>query len=208
MSNDSNENVAVQSDVASALSTVLALLLQDRRLSQVDVDTLPWDRPIFVLRSAYMERLRSLLRIVLARTPVPPLHIMSHARDEGAIRAMANGALTYYPYPTPGPYRLEEMPSEMLDRLQSVGFGALVFLDAGNAGEGLDDVQRLLAAIGATQMVAYRADGTFAQAQDWRRHRLATAAFYRLIEWYHAKLDPGFPDGPVVPGDVLATVRR
>ena len=28
--------------------------------------------------------------------------------------------------------------------------------------------------------------------------RLAETAFVRLMEWYHLRLDPGFPDGPVL----------
>ena len=43
---------------ARSLRTVLDLLLQDIPLRPVDPATLPWDRPILILRSANMGRLR------------------------------------------------------------------------------------------------------------------------------------------------------
>jgi FkbM family methyltransferase len=196
-----------RSDVAQSLSTVLTLLLQERTLQEVDVEALSWDRPVLVVRSAHMGRFDAFLKTVLARRPMPSLHVLSHARDEQAIKAMTGAPLTFYAYPTPGAYRLEEIPPNMLAALKAVGFGTLVFLDAGQNDEGLDQVQRLLAAISDAGVVSYRAGGSFsdranggfARAADWRRHHLAASAFQRLIEWYHHRLDPGFTDGPVVP---------
>lgn len=179
-------------ETAGALSTVLALLLQDRALPTIDTESLAWDRPMFVLRSAHMERMQTFLDVVRTHAPAPPLHIMSHARDEQTIRAMAGNDITFYPYPTPGRYTLEQLPPGMLERLRSVGFGALVFLDAGNAAEGLEAAEQILAAIDEPRMAAFRADGTFGRAADWRLRRLSSAAFYRLIEWYHFKVDPDF----------------
>lgn len=180
----------MSADADGALNSVLTLLLQDRTLSALDAASLPWDRPVFVLRSAHMERMQQFLDVVRAHAPAAALHIMSHARDERALRAMAEREITFYPYPTPGRYSLDEIPSEMLERLRSVGFGTLVFLDPGQQGEGLDGAQDILAAIDEPRMASFRADGTFGRPSDWRQHRLASAAFYRLVAWYHDKLDP------------------
>lgn len=188
------------SEAAGAIGTVLTLLLQDRALSTVDAESLPWDRPMLVLRSAHMERMQQFVDVVRAHAPTPPLHVMSHARDEGAIRTMAGTDIAFYPYPTPGRYSLDEVPPDTLDRLRSVGFGTLVWLDAGSAGEGLDGAEQILAAIDESRMASFRADGTFGRPEDWRLRRLASDAFYRLIEWYHCKVDPGFPDSPMLPG--------
>jgi hypothetical protein len=177
-------------DVAAGLGTVLALLLQDRALATVDAGTLPWDRPMFVLRSAHMERMQQFLDVVRAHSAAPRLHVMSHARDEEVLRSMAGHDMTFYPYPTPGRYSLDIVPAEMLERLRAVGFGALIFLDAGQHGEGLDAAVEVLAAIDEPRMASFRSDGTFGRPDDWGVHRLASAAYYRLIEWYHAKLGP------------------
>ena len=78
----------------------------------------------------------------------------------------------------------------MLERLRSIGFGTLVFLDAGQEAEGLDAALDILAAIDEPRMACFRADGTFGRPADWRQRRLASAAYYGLVQWYHHKLDP------------------
>jgi len=208
MSTDSQLNQAAPTEVATALRTVLNAILEDRAVPPVDNESVAWDKPMFVLRSAHMQRLAAFLSVVRSHRPTPPLHIMSHARDEAAIRAMVGGECTFYPYPAPGRYRLEDLPADTLQRLRSAQFGALVFLDAGNEGERLQEVERLVAAIGEAKMVSFRADGTFARPEIWRQYRLATAAFYPLIEWYHYRLDPGFPSGPVLPSEAIAALRK
>jgi hypothetical protein len=40
-------------------------------------------------------------------------------------------------------------------------------------------------------LVSFRGDRTFARTCDWRRRRVAEAAFLRLVAWYHLKLDEG-----------------
>jgi FkbM family methyltransferase len=82
-----------------------------------------------------------------------------------AIGALVGRDVTFHPYPTPGPYRLDRMPVDSLARLRSVGFGALVFLDQGNAGDELDEVQHLLAAIDDSRLIAYCGDGTIARSE-------------------------------------------
>jgi hypothetical protein len=208
MPTDPSSNQASPKDLANALRIVLSRLLQDRTTPVVDSESMSWHQPIFVLRSAGMDRLAAFLNVARAHRPMPPLHIMSHARDEPAIRALDSSPFTFYPYPTPGSYRVEEVAADTLARLRAVRFGALVFLDAGNEGARLDEVERLVGAIGETKMVSFRADGTFAGPEVWREYRLATAAFHRLIEWYHFKLDPGFPSGPVLPGEAIGALRK
>jgi hypothetical protein len=186
-----------RSHAARRLRFVLDRLVQDLPLMSVDPATLPWDRPILVLRSATMERLQALLEEIIVRCPMPALHIMSHARDEDAIRSMAPCGFTFHAYPATGPYRLEGVPAAMLDDLRAVGFGTVFGLDAGTWGDRLEEVDRVLAAIREPGMVSFRGDGTYARAADWRQRRRAESAFLRLLEWYQFKLDPGFPDGPV-----------
>jgi len=173
---------------------VLDLLLQDFHLDQVDAAALPWDRPIFVLRSANMTRMQAFLRQVVKHTPAPTLHIMSHARDEDAIRAMRTCAFTFHPYPTPGPYRLDGVPAETLALLRATDFGTVFFLDPGPADDELDDVVGLLAAIAENRTVSFSIEGTFAGTANWRQRKRAHAAFLRLVEWYHRRLDPGGAD--------------
>jgi len=180
------------------------MLLQDIHSDRVDPVTLPWDQPVFVLRSANMARMRAFLRQVAIHCVSPALHVMSHARDEDTIRAMTTGAFTFHPYPTPGPYTLDEVPASTLDRLRSTGFGTLVLLDPGPADDRLDDVVRLLAAIAESRTVSFDIEGTYARTANWRQRKRAHAAFLGLVEWYHLKLDPGFPDGAVLPGDAIA----
>jgi hypothetical protein len=193
------------SDAARSLSLVLDRLVQDLPLVSVDPATLPWDRPILVLRSANMTRLRALLDEIIVHGPAPALHVMSHARDEQAILAMAPCAFTFHAYHAQGPYRLEDTPAAMLDRLRAIGFGTVFGLDAGTWGERLEDVDRILAAIGEPAMVSFCGDGTLVRAADWRQRRRAETAYLRLLEWYQFKLDPGCPDGPVLPADTVAT---
>lgn len=192
------------SRAARSLRFVLDRLVQDLPLMPVDAATLPWDRPIFVLRSANMKRLKALLDEIIVHCPTPALHVMSHARDEDAIRDMAPCDFTFHAYTAPGGYRLEEVPAAMLDGLRAAGFGTVFCLDAGTWGDRLEDVERLLATILEPGMVSFRGDGTYARAADWRQRRRAESAFLRLLEWYQFKLDPGFPDGPVQAGDARA----
>jgi hypothetical protein len=173
-----------------ALNTVLVLLLQDRTLSTVEAASLPWDRPVFLLRSAHMERMQHCLDVVRSHAPAVDLHVMSHAHDAPALKAMWQGELSFYPYPTPGRYSLDGVPIEMLERLRSIGFGTLVALDAGQQAEGLDATLEILAAIDESRIACFRADATFGRPADWRQRRLASAAYYRLVEWYHQRLDP------------------
>jgi hypothetical protein len=174
-------------------------LVQDLPLLPLDPATLPWDRPIFVLRSANMTRLRAFLDQLIVHCPTPVLHVMSHASDEDAIRAMAPCEFTFHAYPARGQYRLDAIPAAMLDGLRAAGFGTVLYLDAGTWGERLGEAERLLAAILESGMVSFHGDGTYARAVDWRRRRRAEAALLRLLEWYQFKMDPGFPDGPVLP---------
>lgn len=190
------------SHAVRSLRVVLDRLVQDLPLTSVDPATLPWDRPILVLRSATMTRLQALFDEIIVHCSTPALHVMSHARDERAIRDMAPCPVTFHAYPVQGPYRLEDVSAAMLDSLRAVGFGTVFSLDAGTWGDRLQEVDRLLAAIRESGMVSFRRDGTYARATDWRQRRRAESAFLRLLEWYQFKLDPGFPDGPV-----LAAIR-
>src|SRR5579864_4390452 len=103
-------NAGPPSEFAKGVRTVLSHLFEDMTISAVDVESLAWDRPIFILRSAHWDRLRAFLSVVLAHRPSPPLHIMSHAQDEAALSALVGGDFTFYPYPMPGRYRLEHIP--------------------------------------------------------------------------------------------------
>jgi hypothetical protein len=109
-----------------------------------------------------MARLESFLGLRRALNVTSEMHVMSHARDENAIRAAVRHDFTFHAYPTPGPYLSDRVPAPMMANLRAVEFGALVFLDAGVAAAGLDDVRRLLAEIDDTRIVAYRGDGTLA----------------------------------------------
>jgi hypothetical protein len=173
------------------LRAVFDMLLQDMALEPVDPATLPWDEPIFVLRGAPIDHMESFFRLVAAHCAAPALHVMSHGRDEDALRALAPCDFTFHAYPTPGRYRLEDVPAAMLDRLRMAGLGTLFFLDTGVSAELFDEVERLFAAIAEHRMVTVRNDGTCARTADWRRRRRAHAAFLRLVEWYQSALDPG-----------------
>jgi len=187
-----------QSEAAQGLRVVLDMLLQDLPLKTVDPVALRWDRPIFVLRSADMKKMRAFLDGLVSQCPSPVLHVMSHARDEDAIRAMAPCDITFHAYPTPGRYRLEGVPAATLHTLRTVGFGTAFFLDTGTAADLFDEVERLLLAIVDDRPVSVLADGTFARAPERGLRKRAEAAFFGLVEWYQARLDPGFPNGPVL----------
>ena len=175
---------------AAALRTVFALLLQDRALEPVDPSSLPWDRPLFVIRSAPLPRLVAFMEEAARQHQAPVLHVMSHARDEAAIREAAPCPFTFHAYPGEGRYSLDAMPDAVLEQLRAVGFGALFFLDTGTRGDLLEEVERLLAAIVENGVVSFNAEGAFARTRDWRTRQLAEAAFLPLVEWYHRKLDP------------------
>jgi hypothetical protein len=166
------------------------LLRQDLGFARVDPATMPWSRPVLVLRSGNMERMRALFDDLARRPQIPALHVLSHAHDEDAIRAMAPRDITFHAYPTPGRYRLEEVPAAMLERLRSEEYGMLMFLDTGDADDVPTEVQRLLTAIAEDRMVCVRDDGTFAASPDWHHRRLTETAYLRLCEWYHRKLYP------------------
>jgi hypothetical protein len=199
---DASTAPVAPSEAARSLRTVLDMLLQDRASTPVDPATLPWNEPILVVRSAPIDRLSALLDEVITRCPSPTLHVLSHARDEDAIRAVAPCGFTFHAYPTPGRYRLEGLGEETLERLRTIGFGTIFFLDTGMAGDLLGEVERLVAGIRDRHAVSFRADGTYARAADWQQRSLADAAFLRLIEWYHFKLDPGFADGQLLRNEV------
>src|SRR3954466_5761556 len=74
------------SDAARALQTVLDMLLQDMALEPVDPATVPWAEPVLVIRSAQMKQTDAFLRRVAQYGRPPAFHIISHARDEDAIR--------------------------------------------------------------------------------------------------------------------------
>jgi len=185
----SASTVLPASDVARSLRTVLDLLLQDIPLQPIDPATLAWDRPIFILRSANMGRLRALLDEILVRTPAPHLHIMSHARDERALREMAPCDFTFHAYPTPGRYRLEDVPPTTIERLHAVDFGVLCYLDTGPFADLLDEVERVLGAIRPLALTCFGNDGTFARLPERRLRRRAESAFFRLVEWYQGAAD-------------------
>jgi hypothetical protein len=176
------------SQAAQGLRVVLDLLLQDMALEPVDAATLPWDQPILVLRSADMERFSTVLQQIVSHCPAPLLHVLSHARDEEAIRNRAPCDVTFHAYPTPGRYRLDGVPAATLDYLRSVRFGTLLYIDPGTSAELSLEVEALFAAIADRPMVTVREDGTFARAVDARLRRHAETAFLRVIEWYQQKL--------------------
>ena len=200
---DAARGPAPVSDAARGLRVVLDLLLQDMALEPVDLATLPWHEPILILRSADMERFRAALRQIVAHCPAPRLHVMSHAHDEATIRDMTPSDLTFHGYPAPGRYRLEEVPAAMLERLRSVGFRTLLYLDPGTSADLFGEVEVLFAAIQDDGMVVAREDGSFGRTSNARLRTRAEAAFLRLIEWYQLKLDSGLPDDPLqAPHDV------
>jgi hypothetical protein len=162
-------------------------------LEPLDPATVPWNQPILVLRSAPMDRLLALLDQIVAHSAAPALHIMSHAHDEPTIRDRAPCDFTFHAYPTPGRYRLEEIPAAMLDRLRSVGFGSLIYLDPGTSADLFGDVEALFAGVNDTHLIRVGKDGAFARVRDPRLRRQAESAFLRLIEWYQLKLESGLP---------------
>ena len=186
------------SPAALGLRVVLDLLLQDMALEPVDPAALPWHEPILVLRSADMERFRAVLRQIVTYCPAPRLHVLSHARDEQAIRDAIHEIVqcdfTFHGYPTPGRYRLEEVPVAMLEQLRSVGFATLVYIDPGTSADLFGEAEAIFAGIQDTSiMVSVRADGTLGRAPDARLRRRAESAFLGLIEWYQRKVDPAPP---------------
>jgi hypothetical protein len=176
------------SNATEGLRVVLDLLLQDMALEPVDPAALPWHEPILLLRSANMERFRGVLRQIVTYCPAPSLHVMSHAGDEETIREMAPCAFSFHGYPTPGRYRREDVPTAMLERLRSVRFGTLLYLDPGTSASLFGDVESLFDAIQDHGMVSVREDGSFNRASDPRLRREAESAFLNLIEWYQLKL--------------------
>jgi hypothetical protein len=195
-------------EAAQGLRTVLDLVLQDMALEPVDATTLPWDQPILVLRSADMERFRAVLQQIVSHRPAPRLHVLSHARDEEAIRYGSPCDFTFHAYPTPGRYRLEEIPATMLEQLRQVGFGTLLYIDPGTSGDLFADVESLFAGIQDTGMVTVREDGTFGRASNPRLRQCAESAFLRLIEWYQLKLESAAPDGSLQAPDAIRVSPR
>ena len=186
---DVSDRASGGDDASSRVRDVLDLLLQDCSPQPVAAATLPWDRPMFVLRSAGMNRLQELLAEITRHAVAPALHVMSHARDAAAIERMAPCAITFHPYPAQGRYRLDGVPAAMLAHLRAVDFGSLLFLDTGPQPDFYDEVERLLSAIAIDRMIAFREDGTFAKAPVPSRRRHAEPAFLRLVEWYQRRAE-------------------
>jgi hypothetical protein len=115
---------------------------------------------------------------------------MSHARDEKTLREMAPCDFTFHAYPTPGRYRLDEVPSATLDRLRAVDFGILFFLDTGSFADLLDEVDRVLGAIRPIGIISFGNDGTCARLPERQVRKRAESAFFRLVEWYQGTLHP------------------
>jgi len=178
-----------QRDASASVRDVLDLLLQDCSPKPVDAGALPWDRPIFVLRSAALTRLRALLSEIARHNPSPSLHIMSHARDAEAIGQMVPWRFTFHAYPTPGRYCVEAVPAAMLDELRAIDFGSLLFLDTAPDANFYDEVERLLGAVAADRSVIFREDGTFAKAPPAAARQLAEPAFFRLVEWHQRRVE-------------------
>ena len=170
---------------------VLDALLQDMTLDPIEPASLPWDAPILILRSAPMDRLAALLADICQRTPGAVVHVLSHARDGDAVRALSPEAI-FHPYPTPGRYRLEDVPPATLESLRAVGFGVLLFLDPGTSSGLFDEAERLFAAIADRPMISVREDEGFARARDSAQRRRAQAAFLALVDWYQRTVDPAF----------------
>jgi hypothetical protein len=170
---------------------VFDLLLRDMAFDTViDPSKVAWDEPVFVLRSNMMGHLQALLRQISAYCPNPDLHIMSHVRDEAAIRSAASGHVTFYPYPTPGRYKLEEVPAVTLGRLRAIKFQKAIVLDGTTVSQGLDEVLRLAESIGAVEMLCYTGGGTLARPASWRRCRHASTALQSLADWCQFRADP------------------
>ena len=197
MSTESAPAPVQLSESARSLRTTLDLLLLDMAPKAVSPATVRWDRPIFILRSANMGRMQALLDDIVTHCRTPRLHIMSHARDERTLREMAPCDFTFHAYPTPGRYRLEEIPAPALERLRAVEFKTLFFLDTGVFNDLFDEVERLLAAVAETGMISFDNDGRYTRPPHRRLHQHAESAFLRLIEWYHLKLEPA-STGPLV----------
>ena len=165
---------------------VLDILLQDIALQPLPAAALPWDRPVLVLRAAPMDQLERFIEEA-DRHGAAALHILSHARDREAIAAMAPRAI-FHAYPTPGRYKLEEIPAALLHRLRSHGFAAFVFLEPGTSAELFDEAERIFAATGAADMVTFSPGAAFARPGDWGHRRRAQAAFLQLVEWYQSRV--------------------
>jgi hypothetical protein len=175
-------------DGERSLRDVLDLLLQDIVLTPVDATSLPWDKPVFVVRTAPLDWMPGLFDEIQRHHAASRLHVMSHARDADAIRAMAPGA-TFHPYTAEGRYRLEDVPLAMLHRFRQMDFGTLIFPDPGTSADLCDEIERLFTAIDLQRMVTYTRDGGFARARDWQRRARAHAAFLKLIEWYQSSVE-------------------
>jgi hypothetical protein len=180
-----------ENEQALGLRVVFDMLLRDKALGLVEPETLAWDQPFLVIRSAHMGRMEAFFHQVATRCTAPRLHVLSHARDEEALHTLAPFPFTFHAWTTPGAYRLENMPAPLLERLRAERFATLFFLDQGTNGDRLDEVERLLAAIKPEPIVCFMGNGKFAQAPDAEQRRLAETAFLRLIEWYQFRLDPG-----------------
>jgi hypothetical protein len=159
---------------------------------------------VLVLRSAPMGQMRAFLEHVVVHCSSPTLHVMSHARDEATIRAMAPCDITFHAYPTPGRYRVEDVPAAMLDQLRSIDFGTLFYLDTDISADLFAKIEKLFAAILENRMVGYRSNGTYVTSTNWRQRRRAEAAFLRLIAWYQLRVDPRFPHGPAPTAEATA----
>jgi hypothetical protein len=157
-----------------AVPAMLDLLGRDLALARVARATLTWNRPVLVLRSGNMDRMRAFFDELARHPEIPAVHVLSHAHDEDAIRAMAPRDITFHPYPTPGRYWLGHVPPAMLERLRSEDFGMLTFLDPGAADDLLTEVHRLLTAIAEKQLTCFCNDGAFATVVSG--HRLAPIA--------------------------------
>ncbi|MEP7305688.1 MAG: hypothetical protein ABJA98_09235 [Acidobacteriota bacterium] len=202
MPEEATRTSRTDTEPAISLRAVLDLLLQDMHKA-VDPATLSWDRPIFVLRSANMGRLQALLEEIVLRCPAPALHVMSHARDEEALRQAAPCALTFHAYPTAGRYRLEDVPVAVLDRLRAVPFGILFYLDTGPYDDLFNEVERLLGAISSIDITRFCNDDTYAGSSHRRLRQRAEAAFLGLIEWYRPMPGTEASDRPMRQGPRL-----
>lgn len=174
--------------LTASLRPVMDVLLQEMALEPRAASSVAWDRPVLVLRSANMTRMQAFAELV-ARVEPADLHVLSHARDEGALRGLLARPFTFQPWQTDGPYTLEAADPRQLDGLSGLRFETVIFLDPGMVGQKLERVEELLLAIGARRMLTFLGDGTLAEPRDWHRRRLAESAFLRLTAWFHCLLE-------------------
>lgn len=166
-------------------------MMADRQLLAVDPQHVPWNAPTLVVRSGSMDRMAAFFQAYTRRAASPKLHILSHARDEPTIRALAPCDFVFHPYSSGSRYRVNGLSVGEVERLRDLEFGFSVFLDNTVSGDRLGEVEDLVIEVSSGLICRFCPDNRFYRSNHWQLHAAATVALAQFVDWLQVHLEAG-----------------